>query len=309
MFIAPNVPHYFCWSPAGDAVSYVSATERGLELSVTSLDGAIAQHRIAVGAPLFHAWSPDGASVAAHAGSEVLLFELATRSTTEIHHNGAGFRTPRFLPNGALLYATPGGSGIALMSRQSSGDTRQLAVFDGGVAFVPVGDVLLVGVTHQPDASLFDTLWRVSTDGSERALVARGPFAAYWGAPGGEVVVLMVPSHSGDGAVSLQARALSGETVAATAPFVPSADMRVAVAFFDQYALSHSPWSPQGEQFVACGRFAGDGVSGSFGDPAGDYVMLWRPERSQPLEVLMPGTLGSFPPSGTAGNRNRVNGR
>jgi hypothetical protein len=293
-FIAPSVPHYFLWTPTGQAVSYVAATERGLELAVSTLDGALIQHVVAAAAPLFHCWSTDGLMMAFHAGSRVALFDLATLSITEVHDNGVGFRTPRFLPDGTLLFAAPGGSGIALFARKPTGETRQLAVFDGGLAFEVAGERLLVAVTHQADASLFDSLWQLSVDGSERSLLARGPFAAYWAAPAGERIALLVPRQSGDGTVALHARTLAGEMVSATEALVPSGDLRVATAFFDQYALSHSPWSPGGTTFAIAGRLPGDGVSGSFGDPVGDYVLTWRPERSQPLGHLAPGTFASF---------------
>ncbi len=301
-FIAPNVPHYFLWSPRSDAVSYVVATERGLELAVSSIDGTLSEHVIATGAPLFHSWSDDGAQVAFHAGSRVALFDRATLAVTEVDESGVGFRTPRFLPSGEVIYAAAGGGGIRLMARSESGDTRQLAAFAGGLAFDVVGDDLLVAVTRQPDASLFDSLWWLSGDGPDRTLVARGPFAACWPAPAGEAVVLLVPSQAGDGSVSLQARAVSGEVLGVTEAFVPSGDLRVAIGFFDQYGLSHPLWSPDGGTFVVSGRVSGDGVSASFGDAVGDYVMSWQPGRSRPLEQIVPGTFASFP-RGVAGQK------
>ncbi|MGH2609405.1 MAG: hypothetical protein ACRDHF_09990, partial [Tepidiformaceae bacterium] len=293
-FIAPNVPHYFLWSALGDAVSYVAATEGGLALAVSSLDGSLSEHPVAVGAPMFHAWSDDGAFLALHAGPRLALFDRTTLALTEVHDNTAGFRTPRFSASGDLLYAAPAGDGIALLARVASGDTRRLAVFDGGVALDVFTDELFVAVTHQADAALFDSLWRVAADGSGRECVWRGPFGAFWVAPDGEAVVFLVPAQSGDGRVALQARGRFGEILGATESFVPSDDLRVASAFFDQYSLSHSPWSPGGDMFAVCGRLATDGVSASFGDPIGDYVMTWRPVRSQPLELLAPGTFASF---------------
>lgn len=68
-------------------------------------------------------------------------------------------------------------------------------------------------------------------------------------------------------------------------------------AFWDQYALSHPLWAPDGSVLAVTGRLPTDGVSASFGDPVGNYVYIWRPERGQPMQRLTPGELAFFPPS------------
>jgi Tol biopolymer transport system component len=295
-FIAPNVPHYALWSPNGSAVSYVAATEQGLSLAVSTVDGALREHRIATGVPLFHSWSADGSRIAVHEGARLSVFDLVSLTATEVHQNALGFRAPQFTADGSLLYASPAPSGgIALFKQDTRGRTHELGRFDGGLAFTVAGLEVFVAVTRQPDASTFDALWRVALDGAGREPVARGPLAAFWPSPAGDVVVTAVPVQSGDGSIALRARSASGEVLAATEAFLPSNDLRVAMAFFDQYGLSHSPWSPAGDRFVIAGRVGADAVSTSFGDPIGDCVMTWRPARAQPLERIVPGTFASFP--------------
>ena len=297
-FIAPNVPHYALWSPDGHAVSYVAATEQGLSLAVSTVDGAIREHRIATGVPLFHSWSADGDRIAVHEGARLSVFERSTLATAEVHQNALGFRAPQFTPDGSLLYASPApAGGIALFKQDVRGRTHELGRFDGGLAFTVAASEVFVAVTRQPDASTFDALWRVALDGSGREPVARGPLAAFWPSPAGDVVATVVPMQSGDGTIALRARSASGEVLAATEAFLPSDDLRVAMAFFDQYGLSHSPWSPAGDRFVIAGRVGADAVSSSFGDAIGYCVMTWRPARAQPLERIVPGTFASFPPA------------
>ena len=47
--------------------------------------------------------------------------------------------------------------------------------------------------------------------------------------------------------------------------FIPSLDQLVVFQFFDQYAYSHSPWSPDSRSLVFAGRIADLAVPASFG--------------------------------------------
>jgi hypothetical protein len=127
--------------------------------------------------------------------------------------------------------------------------------------------------------------------------VAQGPFVAFFWAPAGDRIVLLVPAQTGDGRYCAQLLDESGHFVGASEAMVPSQDFRTVLGFFDQFTNSHHLWSPDGGAFLMAGRLAGgDMVSQAFGDPAGDYVLLWPAERGAPIEVVAPGDIGFFPP-------------
>ena len=111
-------------------------------------------------------------------------------------------------------------------------------------------------------------------------------------------MALMVPAQTGDGRYAVHLIDASGRFLGATEAIVPSQDARMMLGFFDQFGTSHHTWAPDGRGLLLAGRLAGDGVSGSFGDPIGDYVMLWPAERGAPLEIVAPGDMGFFPPPG-----------
>jgi TolB protein len=300
-FIAPNVPHYALWAPGGDAVSYVAVSGQGLGLFLSTLDGATRSHRIALGAPIFHSWSPDGTRIAVHAGTDLALFDRQTLQLTGVHQAAVGFRAPAFLRGGRrLVYATSSGAGeVVLLSYAMDGATEELARFRGGVAFTarPGGTDLAVAVASGGDGGAFRELWLVHGDGSGPELLAPGPFLAFWWAPDGERIALLVPTNALDMRMCLHCRSADGRLVAVSEAFLPSEDYRVAVAFFDQYAQSHPAWSPDSSSLAVAGRSTTDGVSSSFGDQEGDYVMTWAAERRAPLGLVSPGTFGSFPPA------------
>ena len=47
--------------------------------------------------------------------------------------------------------------------------------------------------------------------------------------------------------------------------FIPSEPLATAFQFFDQFAYSHSPWSPDSGSLVFAGTLAGGATSASFG--------------------------------------------
>ncbi|MCK9520792.1 MAG: hypothetical protein M0R74_17485, partial [Dehalococcoidia bacterium] len=301
--IAPRVPHYVMWSPGGEQLALVANGEFGLQLE-TLVPGEPKAHQVLeVGAPIFSSWSREGTTLAAHIGTALTLFRFMSDGVSRVHieEKASGFRTPAFTADGRqVLYAVPREPGVALMRYGvESGDRDEVASFAGGVALssLPDGNVA-VAVTRQPDSGVFDGLWVLDPEANhDRHLLVRGPFASAAWAPDGDRVALLIPSQLGDGRYSIQVRDRSGHLAAASEPFLPSQDLRMLFGFWDQYALSHHLWSPDGSQLAITGRLPTDGVSSSFSDPAGSYVLLWNPQRHQPLEPLTPGELAFFPPA------------
>ena len=298
--IAPRVPQYARWSPGGDMVSIVAASADSLGLYLSDPEGLFTADRIARGAPIFHAWSDDGRLIAIHAGSELILYNVAERESVLIASDAVGFRAPVFV-GGGLAYSVARGNGIALTWREpESSTTRTLGTYTTGVVLQRRGGpegTLSVAVAVGEDMGSLGGLWDVSLDGSsEPRLVARGPFAAALWTPDGSRVGLIVPTQIGDGRYAVQVFDADGRFNAAAEALVPSQDMRTFLSFFDQYAVSHPIWAPDGNGLVLCGRLPGDGVAWSFADQQRDYVWYWSGLRGAPLEVVGAGDSASFAP-------------
>jgi Tol biopolymer transport system component len=298
--IAPGVPHYALWSPDGSRIAYVAPAPEGLTLFSGDIDGPLVSNPIVTGAPLFFAWSKGG-RLAVHAGPELLLLDEALERRTTLTSSAIGFRTPAFSSDGGFIaYATPAPPGVAIMLAPVAEPVapRELHRLPGGVAlaFAPGSALLGVSLTRQPESGLFHELWLIDAVGeSPPRRIHHGPFVASFWAPGGESVMLVVPGASGEGRYFPQTIGLDGSILGTGEGITPSPEYRVLLSFFDQYALSHSPWSPDGRAFVMAGRPPGDGVPSSLGDPT-NYVIIWRPGRAVPLEVVCPGDAGFFGP-------------
>ncbi len=301
--IAPRVPHYINWSPGGDILSFVANGQFGLTFHLSDIDGLLQSDPILNGAPIFHAWCIDNNFVAVHAGSELAVVESAgSRVTADISGGAVGFRTPAYSDDHAsLAYALPGEPGVVIMVAIFQGTaSREVARFSGGVAlaFRPGTNQLSICVTHNPTSGTFDELWLLDLAESQTlpVKIAKGPFVACIWSPTGEHVALAIPLQTGDGRYQVVVRDAAGAFGAASAAFVPSLDVRVALGFFDQYALSHHIWAPDGQSMVICGREPGDAVSAAFGETAGDYVFLWRPFERRPIELITAGEFAVFQP-------------
>ncbi|MGH2633896.1 MAG: hypothetical protein ACRDG3_10845 [Tepidiformaceae bacterium] len=303
--IGPRIPGYAAWSPAGDTLSYVTAGTDGLTLFALGADGSGMQNPLLRGAPIFSSWSPDGATLAVHAGSNLTLLRPAVNALPQVlTEEATGFRTPAFSAAGALVFAVVEEGAVRLMRTDASGaQAEPLASYPGGLAFSfrPHTSELFVAMTRSPGNGLFDELSVVNIEepGSKH-VVARGPFAGFFWSPAGDRVVLVIPAQTGDGRYSLQALTPDGRYAGATEGFVPSQDFRTYLGFFDQFALSHGLWAPDSTTFLAAGRVPGDSVHATFGDPVGSSVLEWHVGRGQPLAVVGPGEIGVYPPPGSA---------
>ncbi|MBI2764954.1 MAG: hypothetical protein HYX53_03480 [Chloroflexi bacterium] len=302
--IAPRVPHYCMWSPDGEWLSVVAPGADGLTLSLVRRDGSDSVTSVAVGAPLFAAWSGDSRLLAVHAGAELVLFDVAAGGgQTSISDRAAGFRTPAFSPRGdELIFVVPGDPGALLVAAGLQGGQRQLARLPGAAAFMrrPGTTELTLAVSQHPEGGAFDTILNLDLERSEKPrLLARGPVAAMAWSPAGDRLATFAPSHFADGRFAIHLRDPDGRTVAATEAFFPSVDTRTSLAFFDQYRLSHPGWSPDGSLFVSCGRLPGDGVSASLGD-ATDRLLVWKASPREPFVVAEPAEFACLAPPGVA---------
>jgi dipeptidyl aminopeptidase/acylaminoacyl peptidase len=305
--IAPRVPHYVQWSPSGEVLGFVAPGTEALGLYLSDRGGSYSSDRIATGAPVFHAWSPDSRYVAIHAGAELSVYDTEARETVPIGANAVGFRTPVF-SDGLVVHAAPSPPGVSLVAQDVTGGAPdEIARFEGGVALQAVdGDVPAVSVamTREPDSGNFHQLWLVEVASRARTLVAKGPFTAAAWAPDGKRVAVVSPAQTGDGRYTVQVLDRDGHYVAAAEAIVPSQDLRTHLGFFDQYVLSHPLWAPDSGALLLAGRLPGDGVAWSFGDRQNDYVWYWSVERGAPLERVAVGDVAFFRPGTASGSGN-----
>ncbi|GBD23148.1 hypothetical protein HRbin29_00803 [bacterium HR29] len=298
--LGPGVPHYGYWSPSGAELAFVAPSVNGLTLFLAAEEGEA--RPLVVGAPLFPAWSPDGRWLLVHHEANLDLFDrVAGTRRTIAGGNAAGFRTPAFSDDNALMaYAVVRESRVEIWCGPPGdrGAAEAWARFDGSVAFsfLPGSRTLLVAAASSPEQSFFDRLLRVDEDGV-RAVLYRGPLQAFFPAPDGRRVTVVVPGHSPDGRLVVHLRdAWDGRLLAVSDWFLPSAGQATVFAFFDQFQRSHRLWPPDSACFAVCGFLLGDGLSPLLGDGQ-PHLLWWTGERGVPWVAGPAAELAFFPPA------------
>ena len=281
--IADGSPHYLHWSPDGRRLAFISATPEGLTLF--AWDGAAGgpAEALITGSPLYFGWSPDGASALTHAGDRLLSLPAhpsGGATPNLIAEDSTNFRAPSYSPDGASFVhygRAAGGSGLVLDAAAGNAPARLLFESPHLLAFLwaPDGRRLAVGEYATPGSPLMDRIMLVSPEGGEPELLTDEQSVAFFWAPGGDRIAWV-----GVDAPSREMLWLTAEPGGDAAPqtlfkFRPSGETFALFSFCDQYAQSHSPWSPDGQSLVFAGSHgAGMGrANGSAPDADQIYVL------------------------------------
>ena len=159
-----------------------------------------------------------------------------------------------------------------------SPDGTQIAVADQSVARAPLFDrLMLVPVEGGPVTTLSSGL-------------SSGEVWAFFWAPAGDKLA-WVSVNSAERKVEWVVSPSDGSDVKRLFVFQPSSEVFIMLSFFDQYAYSHSPWSPDGKFLVVAGT-KGEAARRSNGrTPTGDRIYILDAEGNAEPRDLGAGVL------------------
>ena len=296
--IAEGTPHYAQWSPDGQKLGITAATPEGLTLFVVDATPApqsgspnppLAVQR---GAPLYFDWSPDSASLAVHSDDDVLIirpdYETGQFSVQPLARS-LSFRTPAWSPDGTrVAWSAPGGDGEALWVGQPDRpdiSALRLAEVEGACAFLWSSDGATIAVADRQIAGspAYRRLRLLAADGSAERILKEDDWALgfFWEPNGDRLAwVALNPEERtmewrvAGGLASDRAGEATDNAVGGFS-FSPSGETFLMLAFFDQYARSHSPWAPDGSALVVAGtqQYLSERRNGSSGGGSRVYVV------------------------------------
>jgi Tol biopolymer transport system component len=297
--IADGVPHYLSWSPEGKYLAVLSSTPRGLTLFVVdtqSSDGPVA---VETGAPLYFSWAADGGSMLIHVGPEVRLVESPFETSTQkLLATTGGFRVPAFSPDGRRLAypifpnsSEPGGS-LIISGTDDPGSPEPVLDLEDFAAFLwsPSGDALAVADRADNSATIFQRLRVVSADGRSVHTITEEQFVAFYWSPDGELIawVALVPEER---MFQWKVASRQGQEMRELFRYHPSGDTFTMLSFFDQYAYSHSPWSPDSSRLVVTGSPEASFERRNGQTPTGSRVFVLDVAGDAPAHDIAAGTL------------------
>ena len=278
--LATDVVHYPIWSPDGGHLAFIAAKEEGLTMLVDDRTDDAPPAEILADGPLWLSWSADSRYLLAHGEEEHLLVDVG-------NGDGGGGYAVATIGGLAERYRvaawSPVESRFAYVERDGGGDhVIYVGTPDGSVERVDRAPVTRTALSWSPDGrylavhgadgivnylgaqvSLGEGFRLYEADGSpaepgstdiEQTDLGIGDvmMAMFWSPDGSRVAYVTAPDARGVLAWRLY-DVLTNESRFLT-KFIPSAQQLMLLSFFDQYAISHSPWTPDGRSLVFSGR-------------------------------------------------------
>jgi Tol biopolymer transport system component len=289
--VAENAPHYLYWSPDSRTLAVLASTSQGLTLFAADTESLTDPTVIESGAPLYFHWGADGQSMLLHVGDELkFLTRPFGASAGQPIDADPGFRVPALSPDGRYMAymgtGTPAGS-LLIAETGDTGTARNALDIGSRAAFAwsPQGGDLAVADQQNDNAPTFDRLRVVPGDGGAIKTVAEGRIIAFYWSPNGKMLA-WAGLDGGNREFVWWAATVEGGEVWELLRAQPSNDMLVTLSFFDQYAYSHSPWSPDSSRLVLAivPNRSREGRNGS--TPPGPRIFVVEASgASEPVEV------------------------
>lgn len=312
--LADGVVHYPIWSPDSRKLAFIIVTrEHGLTLLLDDLSDDAHAAFVLDNGPLWLSWSIDSARLLVHrADGHFLVDADGPLKVTDLGVKSVGYRVPAWRPDGqsvafarnvgastSILYSAPltsDGLGAPVPIAVLAGDSAFLWSAKGGK--LAVADESRAVFYQGAPASVYRRL-RVlgGSDHGELARIEDHTLAYFWSPDGAKIAFVTAP----DGRGSLRWNVYDIETGDWTmlVDFIPSADQMTMFRFFDQYAYSHTPWSPDSRYLVFAGTLSDQAATVSYGSHPGHpgaHVYVLDTGESMSAEAIADGVLASWSP-------------
>lgn len=299
-------PIYLAWAPNSALIALLVHTEDNLEVIVVDSSGADIPRSVARGNPLYFAWSPDSREILLNVGSSqssgaqpaLALVRLGPPDESRSLGVVPGdFRAPAWSLDGqriAIVTSEPDRTGAVAVGSPRGGDLTRLASVSAetALALSPDGARLAWGSRSDSNRLFYDGVEVIKTDGNDRVRVTADPVVAFYWSPDGRQLAYITLDRSEQTFVWYIADA-AGKNPRRLTSFLPTEEQVRQLAFFDQYALSHGLWSPDGHSLVYAAGPADDrtGMNSSMRG----WVMSVPVDGSAAAHVVVDGNFVSMP--------------
>ena len=287
--IAETVPHYMYWSPDGESLAFIASTPTALTLFVHT--GAVQNTTVSNEGPLYFKWAGDSGSMLIHSRDQLLSYAVPfDKPPVELAPMDPIYRAPDLSRDGrhaAYISSVEQGSSLLVGDPNGAGQFRELTPVDGYGALLwsPTEDVIAVADSSVQGAPGHGRLRLISPDGSEPRTLVEEPLVSFFWSPNGKLIAYVAIDIQRQSLVWKVVRASGGEPWE-LADFVPTREMLTALSFFDQYAHSHSVWSPDSTRLVFAGQAArAPGAANGASPNEGSIYVINTEPGSLPREI------------------------
>ena len=300
--VAQGAPHYLYWSPDSRHLTLLASTPQAFALLLVDTEDSGAPVVLETGAPLYLHWGAGGVKLVLHAGDAVKLVENPGHafSSDTLADVGQGFRTPAFDPSGRLIAysvlgdASTGGNNPSLLVRETGSAHGASSILEVGLpnsfAWAPAGREIAVLDRQSSMSPAFDRLRVLMADGSGVRILAEEAIIAFFWSPSGEQIA-WVAFEQEQQVFKWKVSRVDGSGQRELFTYRPSQNSLTMLSFFDQYAYSHSPWSPDGSRLVVSGTQVEPFARRNGNTPTGERIYILDAASDRQARELAQGTL------------------
>ena len=310
--LALGVVHYPLWSPDSRRLAFIAVTGRGLTLFVDEVGAEEDADLILGQGPLWMSWSGNSEYLLVHRGADHFIVDTTRGNTVErLANRATQYRVPAWVPERqTVTMVSSNGFDLSLGNADviegRIGVTRPIAEVTAEPAFLwsPDGGYLALSETVRVLSYLGLTLFAhrdltlIPSDERLARIEIHDNILAYFWSPDSSKLAYVTLSDSG-GVLHWKMLDVADRRETPLLDFVPSRDQLTMFQFFDQYAYSHSLWSPDSRSIVFAGQLAaGAGTASASSHPGhtGSHIIVVDTHSAASAEIIAPGVLGFWSP-------------
>jgi TolB protein len=303
---------YLQWLADGQRLSFLLGEPAGLSLMLAQVQRAAPIRIVMTGMPLYFDWSATADRLVVHtAGSDPEASErVALMSLTEtnqhvdkiLSHGRSPFMTPCWSPDGKHLayianYHVEANLVVADADGSHPRSIVSLPVGDNSFEWLPDSSHIAYSTTIVPHEPVYAGIRLVDTATAASRTLTRDPVAAYFISPNGRYLAYISVPKERPYYWWMLIDLKTGKTSRLTR-FLSTDEESISYRFFDQFALSHSIWSPDSSAFVFAGVRLLVEPDQSIGAVPAPSVWVMPIDGGHPSN-LAHGTLAYFSPAAT----------
>jgi len=299
--ILTDMPHYPVWAPDSGRLAFMASAPEGLTLLIVDPRNGDAPGILIRRAPLYASWSDDSRRLVIHGGPDHFVADVGGEaSVRSLDISAPAYRVPAWWPSGNkigyLRQDELGRTGL-YVADVDSGEREMFRELEGGAAFLwsPDGSSLAVGHSGSGNSFVNRGVALFTPEGVRLSVVIRSQVLAFFWSPDSRKLAYVVPSETRDSIRWMILDLATGERWPLV-DFTPSLEQLTIFQFFDQFAYSHSQWSPDSDALVFAGVLSGDGVSASLGAQQASQIFVISTEPFSPAEPIAEGIVAVWSP-------------
>ena len=297
--IYPNLPHYALWAPDGQRLALVASIDRRLTLLLSDLSYEDTMDAVFNLPEMYLSWSEDSQRLVVHGAGNHFIVDVGGRSVRRLGERAEGYRAPAWWPAGnryTVVSEDPDGSRGLFVVDAANGSRTYMEAVPGEAAFLwsPDGQTLAVAQSSLQTGLVFQSLGLFRPDGRKMEIEVIETLVAFYWSPD-STKLAYVTLGDAPGVLRWKILDLRDGTRMSLADFIPSDPQLTQLEFFDQFAYSHTVWSPGSDALVFAGKLGTVGLTEE-DDESDSRIIVARFEPEASVGAIAQGVMAFWSP-------------